>query len=147
MTPISRSLHTIARTLRRCAAPLAIAAIALSAAAPAAAEPTRFALTCIGTETGGNINFQYRWGTTGEWKTTSVAPGKWQLLRWTYDRPGQNRSPQLFIRYDDDMGDGVNMVRQPVESFAARKPDCDSDGYTYNFRERGGELFLDDEEA
>ena len=44
-------------------------------AGTAQAADTQFALTCVGTETGGDINFQYRWGPSGEWKRADAEPG------------------------------------------------------------------------
>jgi hypothetical protein len=146
MTRTRFDKRSFTRTLRRAARPLAVAAATLFTAIAAQAR-AEFGLTCIGTETGSTINFQYRWGDSGNWQTTSVQPGKWQAIRWTYDHPGQNRSPTLVIRYDDDLSGGVNMVRQKVKTFAASAVHCEREGYTYNFRNRGGELFLDDEES
>jgi len=112
----------------------------------AAAQQTRFALACVGTETGYTINFSYRWGTTGQWIRTSVAPKKWALLIWKYDRPGQNHSPELTIRYDDDTTDNSNYVRSSLKAYAAKESNCEKEGKTYNFYERGQELYIQEED-
>lgn len=109
------------------------------------AQAPRFALTCIGTETGYTITFSYRWG-SGRWVDSSVSPGKWRPLRWNYDYPGENRSPTLVIRYDDDASSRVNTVRTEVRSYAAGVVDCEDEGRTYNFYQRGNEIFLREED-
>lgn len=123
-----------------------LAAAALHApTAQAAGE--RFALTCIGTEIGGVVHFQYRWGPSDEWKTASAKPGRWQAITYQYRFPGENRSPKLELRYDDDLSSRANWVRQKVNSFAARSHDCEGQGFTYNFVARSGELFLETEDT
>ena len=94
--------------------PAAVAVLLLAgASAPASAE-TRFALTCIGTDTSYTIYYQYRWGEKGEWKDTSVDPGKWKNHTWDYDYPGEDASPTFMIRYDDDLSDGENFTTPAV---------------------------------
>lgn len=140
---------TVIRTARRTVlgSLFALATVIGIGQAPShAAAPTQYALTCIGTETDGTIKFSYRWGAEGEWKYSSVAPGKWQMLTYTYSHPGENSSPTLYIRYDDDLSDGLNIYTQKVKSYAASKRHCESQGYTYNFHAKGGELFLLDAE-
>ncbi len=112
----------------------------------ASAQSTRFALTCIGTETGYTVNFAYRWGTSGEWKNSSVAPGKWIKLMWNYDSPDENRSPQLTVRYDDNTTSATNIVRTDLKAYAASSANCEKQGKTYNFYERGTELYIREED-
>jgi hypothetical protein len=145
LTHLVSRLNSRSRRLALLAA-LAGAAAGLASPGAALAQSTQFALTCIGTETGATINFQYRWGHSGEWSRASVEPGQWKALKWNYGYADERRSPQLFIRYDDDMSSGVHMVVQQVRTFAARESRCEAQGYMYNFRARSGELFLDDEE-
>ena len=111
----------------------------------ARAEAARYALACIGTETGWTVNFSYRWGSEG-WRQMSVEPGKWIKLYWTYDYPGQNRSPTLLIRYDDDLSSSSNMVRTELRAYAAAYLDCEKQGKTYNFYTRGNELYVQEED-
>lgn len=139
--------ESLIRPVRRVAlAPALLAAALCGAPAAQAGEPS-FALTCIGTETGSTIRFMYRWGRSGEWQSATIEPGRWALIRYSYSRSATGDAPPLFIRYDDDLSDGINLVRQEVRSYAARRAHCESEGYTYNFRARNGELFLDDEES
>jgi hypothetical protein len=106
--------------------PLLVALAAASGATTNAhAAGTQFSLTCVGTETGGTINSQYRWGPDDQWRKTSVEPGNWKVISYRYSYEGENRAPQLELRFDDDMGDAVNMVRQKLRSYAARNKDCE----------------------
>lgn len=123
----------------------ALAVALLACAAPAHAED--FALTCIGTQTGYSINFEYRWGEDDEWTSTTVAPGQWHLLGYHYKVPGRHQSPQLQVRYDDDLTDGVHPVVTSIRSYAAYSQDCEGEGWRYNFFERDNELFIRNEEG
>lgn len=101
-----------------------------------------YALTCVGTNTEYTINYEYRWGEDDEWKTASVEPGHWKMHSWDYDYPGEASSPQLAIRYDDDLGDGANHVVTNLDSYAAEYKNCEDEGKTYDFWERDNELFV-----
>lgn len=136
----------IVRARQVLAATLVVAGAALHIP-DAQAAGTQYALTCIGSETGDTINFQYRWGASGEWRSGSVRPGYWQAISYRYNHEGENRAPQLEIRYDDDMSSAANFVRTRVSSYAAHKVDCEREGYTYNFYNRRGELFLRPQEG
>lgn len=105
-----------------------------------------FALACVSSATGDSIYFEYRWG-NDDWESVTAEPDQWQMLMWNYDRRNQNRSPQLQIRYDDDMSNSENYVVTDLEAYAADSEDCEGEGKTYHFHDRGGELFLveDDE--
>jgi len=80
----------------------------------------RYALACVGTETGGKVNFQVRWGSNDSWVATSVNPGKWKVLTHQYDYPGENKSPQLQIRFDDDLSNDSHMVIVDLNAYASR---------------------------
>lgn len=109
------------------------------------AGAARYALACVGTETGYTVNFSYRWGSEG-WRQMSVAPGKWIKLYWTYEYAGQNRSPTLTIRYDDDLTNRSNFVRTDLKAYAAEYLNCEDQGKTYNFYTRGDELYVQEED-
>lgn len=109
------------------------------------AQKPLYALACVGTETGYTVNFAYRWGTQS-WQQRSVAPGRWIKLYWNYDYPGENRSPTLTIRYDDDLTNRSNMVRTDLKAYAAAYLDCEKQGKTYNFYARGDELYVQEED-
>jgi hypothetical protein len=118
-------------------------AIAVLHAADAMAAGSTHALTCIGTETGESVNFSYRWGPSRDWKSTAVQPGKWLLLSWRYKYADYNRSPQLEFRYDDDSTDGAHFVHTKVRSYAVSDiRDCENQGFRYEFRLRGNEVYL-----
>lgn len=120
---------------------------AFSMAPDAQASGTQHALTCVGTETGETVYFQYRWGLSGEWRRSEATPGHWQVITYRYRYAGENSAPQLELRFDDDLSSGVNMVRQKLKSYAARTRNCEAEGYTYNFVDRAGELFLHSDES
>ena len=103
-----------------------------------------FALTCIETNTGYTINFQYRWGEEDGWTSTSVEPGRWRMTWHMYDYPDENRSPQLQVRYDDDLTSSSNYVITSLDSYAAYKKDCEGEGKKYRFWSRHSELFIGD---
>ena len=88
----------------------------------------------------------YRWGSSGEWKSTSVAPGRWVKLMWNYKYSGENRSPQLTVRYDDNTTSSTNIVRTDLKAYAASDSNCENQGKTYNFYERGSELYIKEED-
>ncbi|MFM7313228.1 MAG: hypothetical protein ACKO0M_08695 [Cyanobium sp.] len=112
----------------------------------ASAQSARFALACIGTETGYTVNFNYRWGTSGQWRSSSVEPGRWIKLMWNYDYPGENRSPKLTVRYDDDATSRTNIVLTDLKVYAASQSNCEAQGKTYNFYQRGNELYIREED-
>ncbi|MGC9505032.1 hypothetical protein [Baaleninema sp.] len=105
----------------------------------------RFALTCVGTETGDTINFQARWGSNDTWESYSVRPGRWAMFTHDYDYPGENRSPQFQIRYDDDLSSDVHIVITDLDSYAAENRYCEGEGATYTFHSRGLELYVVEE--
>jgi len=112
----------------------------------ASAQTPRFSLACVGTETGYSVNFSYRWGSSGQWRSSSVQPGKWIKLMWEYNYPGENKSPKLTIRYDDDTTSRSNVVRTDLDAYAASRSDCEDQGKTYNFYQRGNELYVQEED-
>ena len=138
--------HSRRLARRGLAAALLWLPVALIQPQRASAQSTRFALACIGTETGYTVNFSYRWGSTGTWKSSSVAPGKWVKLMWNYEYPGENRSPQLTVRYDDNTTTASNIVRTDLKAYAASDSNCENQGKTYNFYERGTELYIQEED-
>lgn len=107
---------------------------------PARADEPRFALVCIGTETDYAVNFEFRWG-DGDWEATSVEPGAWKLAMWPY-RGDERSAPTPQVRYDDDLGEGVNRVVTELGVYAAGSEDCEAEGATFDFHERGDELFI-----
>lgn len=104
------------------------------------AEDYGFALTCVSSATGDTIYFEYRWGSDDDWESVSAEPDSWQMLMWKYDEYDVNNSPQLQIRFDDDLSRFENYVRVDLESYAATSEDCEGEGKTYHFHDDGGEL-------
>jgi len=109
---------------------------------PGQAQQARHALTCLGTNTGSTVSFQYRWGESGSWNENTAVPGKWTKMMWEYATPGQNRSPNLTVRYDDNMTSAQNVVRTQLVSYAAKDLNCERSGKTYNFYLKGDELVI-----
>jgi hypothetical protein len=101
-----------------------------------------FALTCVSTHSGDTVYFEYRWGEDDEWADVTAEPDQWQQLMWKYDQHDQGNSPQLQVRFDDDMSRGENYVITDLESYAATSEDCEGEGKTYHFEDRNGELFV-----
>jgi hypothetical protein len=105
-----------------------------------------FALACVSSATGDTIYFEYRWG-NDDWEAVTAEPDQWQMLMWHYNYRNENRSPQLQVRYDDDMSGREHYVITDLEAYAANDENCEGEGKTYHFHDRGSELFLveDDE--
>ena len=143
---IRRGWHAIRSARHGLAAAWLALPFTLTYPQQAMAESARFALACVGSETGYTVNFSYRWGNSGEWTNSSVGPGKWIKLIWNYDYPGENRSPQLTVRYDDNNTSANNIVRTDLQAYAASEADCEAQGKTYNFYERGTELYIKEED-
>jgi hypothetical protein len=139
--------HSLQRSARRWwAIPLLVIPFTVAQAPIASAQSTKFALACIGTETGYSVNFAYRWGSSGEWTSATVAPGKWLKLTWNYKFAGENKSPALNVRYDDNTTGVTNIVRTPLKAYAATQSDCEDQGKTFNFYQRGTELYISEED-
>ena len=143
---VSRSLAECRRLLRLTSLAWLMLPLSLAQPQAASAQSSRFALTCVGTETGYTIPFTYRWGNSGQWRSASVEPGRWVKLMWNYDYAGENRSPQLKIRYDDNTTGSINIVNTPLNSYAASSSNCEDQGKTYNFYQRGNELYVQEED-
>ena len=109
---------------------------------PTQAQQTRYALTCLGTNTGTRVSFQYRWGGSGSWNENTAEPGKWTKMLWEYQTPGQNRSPNLTVRYDDNVTAAQNFVVTSLLSYSAKDLNCERSGKTYNFYLKGSELII-----
>lgn len=137
-----RTQSRIGRGITAMLCSIAIAAGALSPLQAEAASDTRFALTCLGTKTNETIRFQYRWGSDDSWTSDSVGPGQWKMYSYRYAYEGENRSPVLQIRYDDDFSSDTHYVTTKLNSYAARNRYCEAEGYRYNFRLRGLELYV-----
>lgn len=65
---------------------------------------------------------------------------------WNYQVPGENRSPLLTVRYDDNTTSASNVVRTDLKAYAASNSNCENQGKTYNFYERGTELYIQKED-
>ena len=130
------------RSRFRFALPLTLLAQASLLSLPSHAQEARYALTCLGTNTGTKISFQYRWGDSGSWNEDTADPGKWTKMMWEYASPGQNRSPKLSVRYDDDYTSRTRVVVTPLVAYAAKDLNCERSGKTYNFYLKGSELVI-----
>jgi hypothetical protein len=121
---------------------LAIAPVVVSTfctfCAPAAAAANRFALTCFENRTDLTLRYQTRWGNDGQWSSTTIAPGERRWHSWRYERPNQNRSPVLHVRFDGDLTARMYKQAYSLKSYAApQEGDCKSYGKEYVFRYDG----------
>lgn len=46
------------------------------------------------------VSFAVKYGRKGEWKDVELKPGAVQKVSYKYKQPGQNRSPEAWIKYD-----------------------------------------------
>ncbi|MCP9849680.1 hypothetical protein KBY88_07625 [Cyanobium sp. Morenito 9A2] len=113
---------------------------------PSYSQQQRYALTCLGTNTGTKIKFQYRWGDSGAWNEDTADPGRWTKMLWEYETPGQNKSPTLTVKYDDDYTSSTHIVTTPLKSYAARDLNCERSGKTYNYYLKSSELVIRSED-
>lgn len=65
---------------------------------------------------------------------------------WNYDAPGENRSPQLTVRYDDNTTNTTNIVRTDLKAYAASDSNCEKPGKTHHFSEHDTETCLQEED-
>ncbi len=72
-------------------------------ASGAAEAATRFAVVCIHNKTNATINYQVKWADVGSWDNNSLAPGQNQWFSHQYSQAGENRSPDLLVRFDSDL--------------------------------------------
>ena len=111
---------------------------ALAAFVPAAEAANRFALTCIENRTNVSLTYQFRWGNDGEWSTRTLQPNTGRSHYWKYDRPNENRSPTLYVRFDSDLSRRMIQQRYRLESHASpQESDCKRYGKEYVFRYDG----------
>ena len=112
---------------------------------PAQAAGETMGLTCLGTKTGYAVTFRYRWGESDSWSDLiSVSPGEWHWIKHDYDYPGQNSSPLLQIMFDQDATAGVSYTIYNLKAYAAFSQDCEGQGKTYYFYQRGNQIRVED---
>lgn len=93
----------------------------------------RYAVLCIRNETNLDINYSYRWG-NGSWKKSKVSLGGSKWHSYSYDYPGENRSPTFYIDFDYSLRDGQNLRKDYVlDKQAAQDQKC-SQGAQYLFK-------------
>jgi hypothetical protein len=121
---------------------VAIVPVALSTLcalfAPDASAANRFALTCFENRTDLTLRYQTRWGRDGQWTSSSIEPGARRWHSWRYERPNQNSSPVLHVRFDGDLTARMYKQTYSLKSYAApQEGDCKSYGKEYVFRYDG----------
>lgn len=110
-------------------------------------RPGKLRTACVTTDMDGPVNFQYRSASTPGWIDAMVVRGQWQRIDLDagsgIELPGDD-PVEVLVRYDDDPGDGVRVVRQRIAAIHTPSSACPTDIAAYVFRERDDELFLDD---
>jgi len=110
----------------------------LAAHASTGNAASRFALTCIENKTNISLNYQYRWGNNGQWSSRTIRPSARQWHAWKYDRPNENRSPSMHVRFDGDLSSRMISQTYRLESHASpQEGDCRRYGKEYVFRYDG----------
>lgn len=123
--------------LRNIVAGLSVCAAA-AFIAPDASAANRFALTCFKNDTDITLKYQTKWGKDGEWTSSTIEPGAKRWHSWKYDRPNQNSSPVLNVRFDGDLSARMYKQTYSLKSYAApQEGDCRSYGKEYVFRYDG----------
>lgn len=113
---------------------LFIVGISFSNPASAAAAD-RFAVTSIHNETQSKITILYKWG-TGEWKTKTLMPGTRHWFGFRYKHANDDKSPNLFVKFDADAGSGSYTEEYKLLRHAASEESY-ALGYKYVFRYDG----------
>lgn len=108
-----------------------------------ASKPNLFSLACISNQAGQIFEFEYRWG-DGPWRKLTSIPGKNRFLMKYYDLPGDETSPPLYIRYDEDLTQKESLRESTLESRPARSFKCKKQGTKYSFRQKGLTLYVSD---
>jgi hypothetical protein len=118
---------------------LVVAALAgLSAVAifvPMVEAANRFGLTCIQNKTNIPLTYEFRWGNNGQWSARTVRPNERRAHSWRYDKPDENRSPTMFVRFDSDLSKRMINQSYRLDSYASpQETDCRRYGKEYVFR-------------
>lgn len=116
----------------------------LSAGAEAAAQPGSL-VSCVKSDAGQSVHFQYRWSRDGRWFPAEASNDGWITISIpARESDPEGEPPELFVRYDDDPTETRHVVLQRLIARSAVEVQCDSvDIAKYVFRVRDGELFLD----
>jgi hypothetical protein len=99
---------------------------------------SRFALTCIENKTNITLNYDFRWGNTGQWESRSIQPNGRRWHSWKYDRPNVTTSPWMNVRFDGDLSSRMISQSYRLASYASpQEGDCRRYGKEYVFRYDG----------
>lgn len=115
----------------------AICLSALAFAGSGADAANRYGLTCVWNRTDINLNYSYKWG-NGSWRRASVRPGAKMAHGYRFP-PNSQSSPDLYIRFDDDLiHKGVQRREYRLSSYASpQETGCQQYGKQYQFRYDG----------
>ena len=102
---------------------------------------TRYGVTCMVNETEGTINFEYRWGKE-KWKSRKFNSGDTWRSWWEYDRRGRFVSPNLQIRFDEDMTSRARWVTYTLKRNRSPDNGCKSAKVYLLGTNRSGDLVL-----
>jgi hypothetical protein len=111
---------------------------------PAATQAVnRFGVVCVTNKTDAIVFYRYK-EKDGAWHIRSLRPGWQQSFVHTYDRPNENRSPELDIEFDSDLRAQKNFnLKYKLPRLAAPGDGC-KEGAQYEFRYDGSERsFID----
>ena len=111
---------------------------------PAATQAVnRFGVVCVTNKTNAIVFYRYK-DSDGAWHIRSLNPGWQQSFVHTYDRPNQDRSPELDIEFDSDLRAQKNFtLKYKLPRLAAPGDSC-KEGAQYQFQYDGRERsFID----
>jgi hypothetical protein len=113
---------------------VAIAAATSILAATAAQADTRFGVVCLTNKTSANIGFSFRVGTKGQWESRHLGPGQARVFRHKFDRPNENKAPNIELRYDSDVRSNKNYSSTSTLTRYAAVGDTCKEGKQYEFQ-------------
>jgi hypothetical protein len=103
----------------------------------------RYAVVGLTNQTNVTLNFQYRWGENAEWQSGQIAPGAKKWFYWKYKFVNENRSPNLYIRYDSDLRGSNFLGVYRLDAYPAAGPGyAESKKHAFQY-ERRNRNFVD----
>jgi len=111
----------------------------LSATGAILASPSyaakRFAVVSVTNETRANLTIVFRWGNE-PWQRKNLPAGDKHWFAWRYSRPDEDRSPDLFVKFDADAGVSRYTEEKRLHGYAAEDETFEL-GHLYAFRYDG----------
>lgn len=104
---------------------------------PVGYTPAQAGAVCIINSTDRTLNFSYRWGVAGPWRSGTIPAGKANLMWWPYASADQQSSPLFEIEYNDNLAEGYTIQRYFLDRYAVPLPaTCDA-SKQYRFTVQG----------